>query len=165
MRIVQYVEDMSDRLLKFAPLLGVLLMVGCATSAASHSELSTPARSLSHQSTHCLGSPSGDPTVHDTGSVDLRPEARLVPPLEYPASALHDRIQGVVDLGLIINEDGTVDQDSITVVRSLSPELDDQAVLAVSRATFYPACVGGKAVRMRAVVPVKFQITASITHP
>ena len=103
--------------------------------------------------------------MHDTGSVDVRPEARLVPPVEYPASALHDRIQGVVDLGLTISEDGTVDQDSITVVHSLSPELDDEAVLVVSRATFYPACVAGKAVRMRAVVPVKFTIATSITHP
>lgn len=156
---------MSDQLLKSVALFGVLLMVGCATPAASHSELSTPSRSFRHQSTHCLGSPSGDPTVHDTGSVDVRPEARLVPPPEYPASALHDRIQGVVDLGLIINEDGTVDQDSVTVVHALSPELDDEAILMASRATFYPACVGGKAVRMRAVVPVRFQITTSITHP
>ena len=103
--------------------------------------------------------------MHDTGSVDVRPEARLVPPVEYPVSALHDRIQGVVNLGLIINEDGTVDQESITVAHSLSPELDDEAVLVVSRATFYPACVGGKAVRMRAVVPVRFQIATGFTHP
>jgi TonB family protein len=73
----------------------------------------------------------------------------------YPAEAIRQNIQGEVVLYAIIRANGSV--DSIQVVRHLDPQLDRDAVEALSQWTFRPATRDGKPVDVEAVVHIPFQ--------
>ncbi|WP_031496497.1 energy transducer TonB [Bryobacter aggregatus] len=75
---------------------------------------------------------------------------------EYPASVRERKIEGPVRLQIVIRPDGTVGE--IGVARSLDPELDQQAILAVRQWLFEPAIVGGQAVESRGTVEIPFSV-------
>src|SRR5271168_3967683 len=69
---------------------------------------------------------------------------------KYPPAYVSARVQGDVILYAIIRRDGSV--DSIEVVRSLDPLLDQNAMQALSRWKFQAAQRDGRAVELAAIV-------------
>lgn len=75
--------------------------------------------------------------------------------LKYPASAVRDGIQGRVMVEFVIEKDGKV--SNVRVVRSVSEELDHEAVKVVAASPKWkPGKVNGQKVRCRMTVPVEF---------
>jgi TonB family protein len=79
--------------------------------------------------------------------VDVKPE--------YPEDARAAKIEGVVILGIVIGEDGSV--ISTTVLRSI-PALDQAAVDAVSQWEFEPTLLNGEPVEIEMTVTVNFTL-------
>jgi TonB family protein len=91
-----------------------------------------------------------------------RPKGKLSGPVpvrkvdpKYPQLAIKQRIDGEVILYAIIRKDGHV--DSIQVVRSVDPELDRNAMEALSRWEFRPATREGQPVELEAVIHIPFR--------
>jgi TonB family protein len=90
-----------------------------------------------------------------------RPKGKLAAPVpvrkvdpKYPQLAIKQHIDGEVILYAIIRKDGHV--DSIQVVRSVDPELDHNAMEALSRWEFRPATREGQPVELEAVIHIPF---------
>jgi protein TonB len=82
---------------------------------------------------------------------------KSVPPT-YTPEAIRARIEGVVVLGAVVQDDGTV--ANITVVRSLDSTygLDEQAIAALKQWTFAPGTKDGKPVAVRVRVELAFNL-------
>lgn len=74
----------------------------------------------------------------------------------YPEPARKARMQGVVILEAIITADGNV--ADVKVLKSVNPLLDAAAERAVSKWTYRPATLGGRAVSVYLTVTVNFQL-------
>jgi len=74
----------------------------------------------------------------------------------YTPSAMHARIEGIVELEIVVRADGSV--GTIRLVRSLDARfgLDDEAIKAVRNWRFDPARLAGKPVQVRVPVEVSF---------
>lgn len=82
-----------------------------------------------------------------------------VPP-RYPGTALKRRLQGSVDLAVLVNADGQAAE--VNVIRSSDhPVLDRAAVVAVSQWTFEVDRIDGQPVPGWAQVPISFRIDNS----
>jgi protein TonB len=90
-----------------------------------------------------------------TGPVPLR----KVDP-KYPPALAKAKVEGDVVLYAIIRRDGSV--DSIEVVRSVDPTLDQNAMEALARWKFRAAQREGHAVELAALVRIPFRSTASL---
>lgn len=77
----------------------------------------------------------------------------------YPGDLIRDGIKGTVVLTAIIRADGSV--SDIVVVKSLYPQLDQNAVQALSRWVFLPALKNGQAIDLEAVITVPFRAKAT----
>jgi protein TonB len=78
-------------------------------------------------------------------------------PPRYPVASRRAREQGVVLLDVLLGEDGSV--DDISVKRSSGHDrLDDAARLVVRRWRWSPTIVDGKAVRVRGIVRIPFEL-------
>ena len=75
---------------------------------------------------------------------DVEPTLQHFVEAEYPASALRAGREGTVLLELLVTAEGAV--DSVFVVESLDPELDNAAVVAAAGCRFTPAMAAGEAV-------------------
>ena len=91
-----------------------------------------------------------------------RPKGKLAAPVpvrkvdpKYPQLAIKQHIDGEVILYAIIRKDGHV--DSIQVVRSIDPQLDKNAMEALSRWEFRPATREGQPVELEAVIHIPFR--------
>jgi protein TonB len=73
---------------------------------------------------------------------------------KYPPDLIKAHVQGEVVLYAIIRKDGSV--DSIQVVRELDPQLDQNAIQALSEWKFRPATRAGRPVDVEAVVHIPF---------
>jgi protein TonB len=89
------------------------------------------------------------------------PKERLAGPVpirkadpKYPPDLIKAHVQGEVVLYAIIRKDGSV--DSIQVVRGLDPQLDQNAIQALSEWKFRPATRAGSPVDVEAVVHIPF---------
>ena len=107
-------------------------------------------------------SPNGPVTVTSVAVRRLKAGGSVKPPRklvdvrpEYPEEARADRIEGVVVLGIVIGEDGSV-IDS-TVLRSI-PALDQAALDAVSQWEFEPTLLNGEPVEIEMAVTVNFTL-------
>lgn len=74
----------------------------------------------------------------------------------YPPALMSARIEGEVVLYAIIRKDGSV--DSIQLIRSLEPQLDQNAMGALARWKFRPAQREGEPVELEAVVRIPFRV-------
>ncbi len=79
---------------------------------------------------------------------------------KYPPAYMSARVQGDVILYAIIRRDGSV--DSIEVVKSLDPLLDQNAMEALARWKFRAAQREGRAVELAAIVTIPFRATAPV---
>lgn len=76
--------------------------------------------------------------------------------LRYPEICREGAAMGRVNVGFIVNEDGSL--SDVKVIRSISPELDKEAIRVVkSMPKWNPAKQNGKVVKMKYVVPVNFR--------
>lgn len=77
--------------------------------------------------------------------------------VKYPHEAIMNGIQGRVMVEFIVNKDGKV--SDVRVVKSVSPELDAEALKVVSASPKWkPGRVNGNKVRTSVVVPVEFRL-------
>ena len=76
----------------------------------------------------------------------------------YTPEAMRARIEGVVLLGAVVQDDGTV--ADVTIVRSLDSTygLDEQAIKALKQWKFEPGTRNGKAVAVRVRVEIAFNL-------
>ena len=79
---------------------------------------------------------------------------------KYPPAFVNARVQGDVILYAIIRRDGSV--DSIEVVKSLDPQLDQNAMEALARWKFRAAQREGRAVELAAIVKIPFRATTPL---
>ena len=86
------------------------------------------------------------------GQVRMPTLIRRVEPT-YPPSAVSARLQGVVILEAIVNEEGTVKE--VKVLRSVNPLLDREALTAVRQWRYQPVVLNG--------TPVPFVLTVSLS--
>ncbi len=91
----------------------------------------------------------------------VAPRERLAGPVpirkadpKYPSDLIKAHVEGEVVLYAIIRKDGSV--DSIQVVRGLDPQLDQNAIQALSEWKFRPAARAGRPVDVEAVVHIPF---------
>jgi protein TonB len=105
-----------------------------------------------------LGDPGGDQPLVPGGDVTSPSLVRRVEP-EYPRAAIRTRSEGVVILEAVITTSGDVDE--VRVLKSANALLDDAAMRAVRQWTYRPATLGGRAVRVRLTVTVRFSIPAA----
>jgi periplasmic protein TonB len=77
---------------------------------------------------------------------------------DYTAEAKKQGIQGVVELSVVVNDDGTVGE--VKVTRSLDDKygLDEQAVIAMKKWRFRPGTKDGKPVAVRVTVEMSFKL-------
>ena len=99
-----------------------------------------------------------DTTIYDTTQVTTRPTVLSGPSLEYPERARQQRITGRVSLALVVNADGRVQEGSIRVLESPDRLLERPSINYARAAVFQPACLDGRAVRVRLRVPIDFKI-------
>lgn len=122
----------------FRLLLGALALAAAATG---------PARGQSAPA---------DTTAGALAAPDVAPELVTFVEAEYPPAALREGREGTVLLDLFVTAAGRV--DSVSVARSLAPDLDRAAAAAAAQFEFAPAVVGGEPVP----VYVQFEYVFSI---
>ena len=84
-------------------------------------------------------------------------EKWVYPNLKYPESAVRAGVQGRVMVDFIIDKEGKV--TDVRVVKSVDPELDEEAVRVVSASPKWkPGRMGGRKVRTSVTVPVEFRL-------
>ena len=89
------------------------------------------------------------------GDISSPEPVRKVDPA-YPASLLHDRVEGVVVLHAIIRSDGSV--GDVRVLEGFNDELDANARNALEQWRFRPGLRNGIPVDVEAVVRVPFRV-------
>lgn len=79
--------------------------------------------------------------------------------VKYPAEAVQRGIQGTVILTFIIEKDGTVNPELVTVMRSPDELLTNEAMRVLkSSPKWVPGYDKGKPVRVKYTIPIKFQL-------
>jgi len=78
----------------------------------------------------------------------------------YTADAMRAKVQGTVEMEVVVRADGSVDPDRIRVTRSLDSifGLDRQAILAVTEWRFKPGTLRGHPVPVRVIVELTFTL-------
>lgn len=80
--------------------------------------------------------------------------------VHYPTIAQESRIAGTVFVEFLIEKDGSVNQDSVKVIRGVHAALDAEAVRVVrDMPNWLPARQRGKAVRQNFKLPFRFTLT------
>jgi protein TonB len=74
---------------------------------------------------------------------------------KYPPDMVNEHVEGEVILYAIIRADGSV--DSVQLVRGVDPELDRNAMQALSRWKFRPALRNNQPVELEALVRIPFR--------
>lgn len=96
-------------------------------------------------------------SVYKIGDGVKAPElVREVKPI-YPRGAMDRKVQGVVELKVVVQSDGTVGEN-VQVTKSLDPDLDDSAITAVKQWSFRPGTKDGTAVDVEVNVEMTFTI-------
>ena len=82
--------------------------------------------------------------------------------LKYPAQAIRDRVQGIVQLRFVVLENGRI--GDVQIIKSLEPHCDAEAKRVVkSLPRFIPGKQGGKVVRVWYTIPIRFMIPEKTT--
>lgn len=140
----------------------MLVAVGSATSVFPQQQRPVPSHSAQACKDDSAALPDDSVTWFDTGQYLPRGNGvklgrpYFAPDPEYSEYARQKKIAGTVLLALAVNAGGTV--DTVKVVRSLEPSLDQEAVDAVKLWKFTPATRDGKAVAIQIPVSVGFSL-------
>jgi TonB family protein len=74
----------------------------------------------------------------------------------YPPLLRDARVNGTVELRLLVMEDGRVDPQSITITNSSHEQFNDPTIQSVSALRFSPAIVNGRPVRVWITLPIQW---------
>jgi TonB family protein len=96
------------------------------------------------------------PTVYRVGNGVSAPAVLRKVEADYSEDARRQRLQGVVVVQFVIDEQGV--PENLKVTRSLDAGLDQKAVEAVAKWRFSPAMKDGKAVPVIVSVEVNFHL-------
>ena len=140
--------------MRFLILVVTTVVIACATTAPAPNAAAIPVRPTS-----CAGRANTDTNVYDTTQVTERPIVRNTPPPQYPRRARDSRVQGRVVVALVVKGDGSVDSQSVHLVRQVHRVLDTVVVNWAFRAQFWPACLDRRPVAVRVAVPIDFTIS------
>jgi protein TonB len=75
---------------------------------------------------------------------------------EYTGDAMRAKIQGIVELEVVVRPNGTVGE--VRVTKSLSPDLDQQAVKAAKQWLFKPGTLAGSPIDVLVTLMIEFRI-------
>ena len=101
---------------------------------------------------------SADTTVYDTTQVTRRAIILERTELHYPDRPRQQGVQGRVVLSVLINAHGRVEASSVRLIESVDHLLDAEAMRYARGAVFQPACLNGRAVRVRVRLPIDFKV-------
>lgn len=96
------------------------------------------------------------PTTFDVGDLEQRPEPVSQTPPAYPPELRKAKIEGVVTLAFLVNEDGRV--EDVRVENASRPEFEKPALDAVRKWRFRPGMKDGQAVRAYVRQPLRFRV-------
>ena len=100
--------------------------------------------------------------IRDTTRVDESPLLVWEKKPEYPATALNDKAEGLVETQLYIDKQGAVSK--VVIVQSSGREdLDNAAVEAARQYRFKPARLNGAPVSSMVMIPFQFRLTSSLS--
>lgn len=121
-------------------LAALLLFLSAPASMAQETEIDTSAYAL---------------------SVDTPPEivggfAALSRNIEYPEQAKEKGVEGMVIVEILLSETGAADR--LHVLKTDSPLLTEAALDAVRAVRFTPGMTGGKPVKTKIALPIKFAL-------
>jgi len=79
---------------------------------------------------------------------------------QYTVDAMRAKLQGAVELEVVVLVDGSVDPRRIRITRSLDRAfgLDEQAIAAVRQWRFRPGTLKGRAVPVRVIIELTFTL-------
>jgi TonB family protein len=83
----------------------------------------------------------------------------------YPPDAVRDKVEGVVVLYAIIRKTGSVDPETVQIVRKLDPRLDLSAREALLQWKFKPSQKSGQPVDIQAEITIPFNFRRDILYP
>ena len=98
----------------------------------------------------------GDSTNPDGDGEIISPMAVKKTDPQYVASAIREKVEGMVTLGAQILRDGTV--ANVQVLRGLDPRLDLSAVMALTKWEFQPAKKNGTPIDLEVLVQIPFRL-------
>lgn len=75
----------------------------------------------------------------------------------YTEGAIRRRVEGVVEMAVVVLRDGTVGDD-VRITKSLDEELDQQAIIAVKQWRFRPGTKDGEPVNVRVTIEMSFTL-------
>jgi protein TonB len=105
------------------------------------------------------GRPPTPESVYSTDVVEERPERVGGPAPRYPEILRQAGIDGQVRVECVVDTAGHAELGSVRVVSSTNPLFDAAAREAVAASLFRPGRLGGRAVRVRVLVPLSFQVS------
>ena len=104
-----------------------------------------------------------EPIAIPAGAGECDPTLALTDPVpiferrpNYTEPAIRARIEGKVELQAVVNADGTVGR--VTVLKSLYPDLDEEAISALRQWRFRPGVKAGKPVPVLVFVEMSFTL-------
>ena len=79
---------------------------------------------------------------------------------QYTVDAMRAKLQGAVELEVVVLPDGSVDPRRIRITRSLDRAfgLDEQAIAAVRQWRFRPGMLKGRSVPVRVLIELTFTL-------
>lgn len=152
------------RALAVVPALGVALsVVNIPAVASTVSSLgNSPATVSTGKSSEKSVAPQAEPAAQNSGVLPSFPGGEgqlykfLMENIHYPAEAVKSGAQGRVVVQFEVESDGSL--GNITVVKSVSPELDAEAIATIKKMPkWIPATIDGKAVKSTMVLPFTFK--------
>jgi len=84
-------------------------------------------------------------------------EHRFVQTIDYPQSAIENKVEGIVKVFFVVEPDGTT--SNIRILKSLDYDCDQAVIKAVHKARFNPGMINGQPVRVHCILPVHFGLT------
>jgi periplasmic protein TonB len=140
------------------------------TSAVEQETNPVPSTTSTQEKTESLGNPSGGITSNDQGEIGTPVRIGSIGALDnvefsplynpkpaYPLIALKAGIQGSVDVDLVINEFGRVDEFAIVNVIG-HPLFAEETAKVIGKWRFPPPRVGGKKVKIKFLYTVNFKL-------
>ena len=85
-------------------------------------------------------------------------QARKAITRSYSARLKEAGLEGRVEVAFVVNPDGSVDAESVRVLRSPADDLSAAAVAAVARIKFQPGELDGTAVRCQVAMPISYKL-------
>lgn len=77
--------------------------------------------------------------------------------LKFPQDAKAKGVSGKVFIEFYVNTDGTIDEESVKIVKSLHKSCDAEAIRLIKNSPKWkPALEGGKPVKQKFVMPITF---------